>query len=229
MHVDRGWLKEVITLGQSAVAYESSVSNQHQGDKVRRIVRRLLFVTKATGAARDEQLGEHKTFLKASRWVYSRAATGRGAGRARIRTCLRREAPTDDEARSHAQRGQLRERVSNALSNRASPGLQPGGQSGNTTIQSRRVHDRGKPSRAKPDERCGTPFAVQTFEAKTPTTRRSQRRTKVNHTWHGGIHDHADDKVDNRALGSLISTHSAWRMRSLPQSGTGVSQTTRGT
>ena len=139
MHVDRGWLKEVITLGQSAVADESSVSNQHQGDKVRR-------TTRATGAARDEQLGEHKTFLKASRWGYSRAATGRGAGRVgcrfararvraewlcqqqqappdmmtgqSIRTCLRREVPTDHEAHSHTQRGQLRERVSYALSNR---------------------------------------------------------------------------------------------------------------
>ena len=222
----------------SAVADESSVSNQHQGDKVHKTVRRLLFVTRATGTARDEQLGE--TFLKASRWVYSRAATGRGAGLARctrvraewlyqqpqappdmmtgqsIRTCLRRKVPTDHEAHSHTQRGQLRERVSYALSNRASAGLQPGGRSGNTTIQSRRVHDR---RRAKPDERCRTPFAVQTFEAKTPTTRRSQRRAKVDHTWHGGIHDHADDKVANRALGSFISTHSSWRGRSLPQSG----------
>ena len=63
----------------------------HQGDKVHRIVRRLLFVIRSTGAARDEQLGEHKIFLKASRWVYSRAATGRGAGCAR---------PTDHEAHS---------------------------------------------------------------------------------------------------------------------------------
>ena len=103
-----------------------------------------------------------------------------------IRACLRREVPTDHEAHSHSQRGQLRERVSYALSNRASAGLQPGGRSGNTTVQSRRVHDRGKASRAKPDERCRTPFAVQTFEAKTPSTRRSQRRAKVDHTWHGG-------------------------------------------
>ena len=71
-----------------------------------------------------------------------------------IRICLRREVPTDHEAHSHTQRGQLRERLSYALSSRASAGLQPGGRSGNTTIQSRRVHDRGKPSRAKPDERC---------------------------------------------------------------------------
>ena len=85
-----------------------------------------------------------------------------------IRTCLRREVPTDHEAHSHTY----------ALSNRVSAGLQPGGRNGNTTIQSRRVHDRGKPSRAKPDERCRTPFAIQTFEAKTPTTRRSQRRAK---------------------------------------------------
>ena len=169
-----------------------------------RTVKRLLFVSRATGAARDEQLGEHKTFLKASRWVYSRAATGRGAGRAgcrfararvraewlcqqqqqqqappdmltgqSIRTCLRREVPTDHEAHSHTQRGQLRERVSYALSNRISAGLQPGGRSGNPRIQSRRVHDRGKPSRAKPDERCRTPFAVRgTAESTTmPTTR----------------------------------------------------------
>ena len=235
----------------SAVPDEISVSKQHQGDKVHRTVRRLLFVTRATGAARDEQLGEHKTFLKTSRWANSRAATGRGVGRAgcrfararvraewlhqqqqsppdmmtgqSIRTSLRREVLTDHEAPSHTQRGQLRERVSYALSNR-------GRRSGNTTIQSRRVHDRGKPSRAKPDERCRTLFAVQTFEAKTPATRYSHRRAKVDHTWHGGIHDHADDKVANRALGSLIFTHSAWRRRrSLPQSGAGVSQTTRST
>ena len=85
VHGDRGWLKEVVTLGQSAVADESSVSNQCQGDKVHRTVRRLLFVSRATGAARDEQLGEHKTFLKASRWFFSRAATRRGAGRAGCR------------------------------------------------------------------------------------------------------------------------------------------------
>ena len=85
MLVYRGWLKEVITLGQSAVAHESSVSNQHQGDKVHRTARRLLFVSRATRASRDEQLGEHKTFFKASRWVHSRAATGRGAGRAGCR------------------------------------------------------------------------------------------------------------------------------------------------
>ena len=44
---------------------------------------------------------------------------------------------------------------------------------------------------------------------------------------HGGIHDHAGDKVANRALGSLTSTHSAWRGKSLLQSGAGFSQTTR--
>ena len=73
---------------------------------------------------------EHKTFNKASRWRHSRAATGRGAGRARcglhehgrqqelappdMRTgqsaqaCLRREVPTDHEAHSQTQRRQLR-------------------------------------------------------------------------------------------------------------------------
>ena len=91
---------------------------------------------------RQEQLGmssseEHKTFHKASRWRYSRAATGRGAGRARCRlararvraewlyqrqqappdmqtgqsvyTCLRREVPADHETHSQAQQGQLRD------------------------------------------------------------------------------------------------------------------------
>ena len=38
--------------------------------------------SEATRAARDEH-GEHMTFHKASRWGHSRAATGRGAGRAR--------------------------------------------------------------------------------------------------------------------------------------------------
>ena len=63
------------------------------------------------------------------------------------------------------------------------------------------MHDRGKPSRAKLDERCKSPFAVQTFEAKTPMTKRSQRRAKVDHTWHGGIHDHADDKSGQPSSG----------------------------
>ena len=80
---------------------------------------------------------EQKTFYKASRWGYSPAATRRGAGRARcrfararvrakwlyqqqqappdmqtgksIRARLRREVPTDHEARSQAQRRQPRE------------------------------------------------------------------------------------------------------------------------
>ena len=66
----------------------------HQGDKVHRTVRRLLFVTRAAGAARDEQLGKHKTNLKASRWFFSRAATGRGAGRARCPLTTRHTAKT---------------------------------------------------------------------------------------------------------------------------------------
>ena len=277
MHVDRGWLKEdhhawsVHLEGVregSAVADASSVSNQHQGDKVHRTVRRLLFATRARGAARDEQLGEQKTFLGASRWVYSRAATGRGAGRAgcpgltheahsqdaewnscgnECRTALHQSMMTDSINSSMSasracplrptrtqpdqgktQRGQLRERPYRTHSQiEFRRDCSSGGRSGNTTIQSRRVHDRGKPSRAKPDERCRTPFAVQNFEAKTPSTRRSQRRAKVDHTWHGGMHDHADDKVANRALRSFTSTHSAWREWSLPPSGAGVSQTTR--
>ena len=111
VHVDRGWLEEGITLGQSAVSDESSDRSQsdrpmHQGDKVHRTARRPLFVLRATGAARDEQLGEHKTFLKASRWVYSRAATGRGAGCARCPLTTRHTGRSGDscgnECRTHS-------------------------------------------------------------------------------------------------------------------------------
>ena len=56
--------------------------------------------TQKTGTVavrRQKQLGvssseEHKTFHKASRWGYSRAATGRGAGRARCRLARARVA-----------------------------------------------------------------------------------------------------------------------------------------
>ena len=136
--------------------------------------------------------------------------------------CLRRELPADHEAHSRPQRGQLRRNECKITlescddSHRALAGSRPGGRSGNTTIQSRRVHDRGKPSRAKLKERCRTPFCVQTFEAKTPTTRRSERRTQVDHTWHGGNHDHADGEVANRTLDrgqsiQALKPHGVWR------------------
>ena len=95
---------------------------------------------------------------------------------------------TDHEAHSHTQRGQLRAEAETRRS-----------KADECTI----AGSRAEQSLTRGAE---TPFAVQTFEAKTPTTRRSQRRAKVDHTWHGGIHDHADDKVANRALGSFIST-----------------------
>ena len=100
---------------------------------------RRLFATRVSGAAQEKQLGEQKTFHKASRRGHSRAATGRGAGRAQLRgqhkhgrsretpqqqappdmqigqssgACLCREVPADHEAHSRPQRGQLRkERV----------------------------------------------------------------------------------------------------------------------
>ena len=62
-----------------------------------------LFATRATGAARDEQLGEHKTFHKASRWGHSRADTGRGAGRAWCRLARARETTRTGSTR-HADR-----------------------------------------------------------------------------------------------------------------------------
>ena len=135
-----------------------------------------------------------------------------------IRACLRREVPADHEAHSHTQRRQLRERVSYALSNSASAGLQPGGRSGNTTNQSRRVPDRGKPSRAKPDERCRTPLAVQTFEADSndkafSATRKSgphvPRRNPRPSRRQGG-QPSSEQSRSNQALGSLTSTHSVW-------------------
>ena len=97
---------------------------------------------------REEQLGvssseEHKTFHKASRWGHSRAATGCGAGCARcglhehgrqqrqappdmmtgqsIRTCLRREVPTDHEAHSQTQRRQLRRVATTELRRECTP------------------------------------------------------------------------------------------------------------
>ena len=48
------------------------------------------------------------------------------------------------------------------------------GRGGRTTVD-----DRGKQSRARPDKRCSSPFAIQTFEAEAPATRCSQRRTRV--------------------------------------------------
>ena len=230
MHADRGWLEEDITLGQfisrvregSAVEDESSVCNQYQGDKVHKTLRRLLFVT---GAARDEQMGEHKTFFKASRWVNSRAVNGRGwtcwvqvcasTGKSRMAppTTTRPRCPLTTRHSAKTEWEQMRDRVSCALARVETTLTElwreraPEAEidhltrmTTETTIQSGRVHDRGKPSRSKPDERCRT-FAVQTFKAKTPTMRRSQRRAKVDHTWHSGIHDHADHKVANRALG----------------------------
>ena len=62
--------------------------------------------TQKTGTVavkRQEQLGvssseEHKTFHKASRWGYSRAATGRGGGRARCRLARARERAEKDSS-----------------------------------------------------------------------------------------------------------------------------------
>ena len=85
----------------------------------------------------------HKTFNKASQWRHSRAATGRGAERARCgvhehrrqqeqappgmltgqskRACLIREVPTDHEAHSQSQRRQLRGVATTELRRDCSP------------------------------------------------------------------------------------------------------------
>ena len=89
MHVDGGWLEEGITLGQSAVSDESSVRSQsdeqmHQGDKVHRTVRRLLFVTRAARRAQD---------------LPQSLAMGIFASSDRTR-CLMCQVPTDHEAQA---------------------------------------------------------------------------------------------------------------------------------
>ena len=80
--------------------------------------------------------------------------------------------------------------------------------------QSTRTHNRGKQSRARPDERCRPP-SVQTFEADAPAATGSRRRTRVDHTRHGGTHDHAEETVANGTVAStsMTSTHSARRGR----------------
>ena len=108
----------------------------------------------------------------------------------------------------------------------ASAGVDPGGRGGEsqTTSGTRpggeertTVNDRGKPSRARPDERCSSPVAIQTFEAQALATRCSRRRVKVatNTAWR--------------------SSRPAWRQRPLHAqraegrgaSGVGYNQTTR--
>ena len=60
----------------------SSITKETRCTELCDYASRRLFVTRASGAAQEKQLGEQKTFHKASRRGHSRAATGRGAGRA---------------------------------------------------------------------------------------------------------------------------------------------------
>ena len=62
------------------------------------------------------------------------------------------------------------------------------------------VHDRGKPSRAKPDERR----SVQTFEAQAQRRGVPGDAREWQHTRHGGVHDHAKSE-----------TTELWRQRPL--------------
>ena len=130
---------------------------------------------------RRSSSGSKRPSTKASRRGHSRAATGRGAGRAQCgeststggaerlhsnklhQTCrpvnqLRHvcveKCPTDHEARSHTHAAgtAAEERVLITLE-KALAGARPGGRSGSTTIQSRRVHDRGKQNLKRGAER----------------------------------------------------------------------------
>ena len=69
MLIQVGWKKESRLVCPQLQMKAQSDEPMDQGDKVHRTVRRLLFVIRAARAARDEQLGEHKTFPMASRWV----------------------------------------------------------------------------------------------------------------------------------------------------------------
>ena len=132
-----------------------------------------------------------------------------------MQACLRREVPADHEAHSQAKRRQLQRVAMTELRRDHDPDaeaeqgkrdrlctkapVQDGEADENQSTRTT-VHDRGKKSRAKPDERCRSPFAMQTLGAEAPATRRSRRRTRVDHTRHGRIHDHAKNTDANRAL-----------------------------
>ena len=106
----------------------SSITKETRCSELCDYASRQLFVTRASGAAQEKQLGEQKTFNKASRWgtIASSDRTRRWTcsvrgqhkhGRSRetpqqqappdmrtgqsAKACLRREVPTDHEARSH--------------------------------------------------------------------------------------------------------------------------------
>ena len=59
------------------------------------------------------------------------------------------------------------------------------------TSASTTVHDRGRPSRAKPDERR----SVQTFEAQAQRRGVPDDAREWQHTRHGGVHDHAESET----------------------------------
>ena len=203
----------------------SSITKETRCKELCDYASRRLFATRASGAAQEKQLGEQKTFHKASRRGNSRAATGRGAGRAQCgdststggaerlhnnrlhqtcrpvnqlrHVCVEKSPLTTRHVATRTLRGQLREERVLITLEKTLAGSRPGGRSGNTTIQSRRVHDRGKPSLKRGAERRlrtdlpGIPSDVQNW---------TTRGTAENH-------DHADGEVANRAL----EPHGVWR------------------
>ena len=76
------------------------------------------------------------------------------------------------------------------------------------TSASTTVHDRGKPNRAKPDERR----SVQTFEAQAQRRGVPGDAREWQHTRQGGVHDHAESETtiqSNRAVETTPSTRAA--------------------
>ena len=193
---------EVLTAaGNSRI---SSVTKETRCKELCDYASRRLFVTRASGAAQEKQLGEQKTFHKASRRGHSRAATGRGAGRAQCgdststggaerlhnnrlhqtcrpvnqlrHVCVEKCPLTTRHVATRTLRGQLREERVLITLEKALAGSRPGGQSGNTTIQSSRVHDRGKPSRGQRLQRRGIPSDVQEWTTRGTAEPRPCRR-----------------------------------------------------
>ena len=194
----------------------SSITKEARCKELCDYASRRLFVTRASGAAQEKQLGEQKTFNNASRWgtIASSDRTRRWTcsvrgqhkhGRSRetpqqqqappdMRTgqsaqaCLRREVPTDHEARSHTHAAGTAAGGTSADHTRESFG---GIATRGAKAVTRRFRaDECTIAEAKPKERCRTKFPYR-------TSRLAQRRTKVDHTWHGGNHDHADGEVAN--------------------------------
>ena len=195
----------------------SSITKETRCSELCDYASRQLFVTRASGAAQEKQLGEQKTFNKASRWgtIASSDRTRCGdststGGAERLHNnrlhqtcgpvnqlrhvCVEKCPLTTRHVATRTLRGQLREERVLITLEKALAGSRPGG--GNTTIQSKRVNDRGSQAQREVQNEV----SVQTFEACPATCKSGPHVARRNH-------DHADGEVANRAL----EPHGVWR------------------